>query len=197
MKVLSKFFMLSSVMLALVFASCSGDDGTDGLDGADGVDGVDGAQGIPGLNGTNGTDGNANAQVLFYDTTTLAGAVFSIDVPEFTEQLLMQSTILVYTQIYTGEYFQVPGAIGLAEITSGAVLDIEKANIYFYSNVNGNPIEITDGDILAIKIVIIDSSSFINRVASKSATAKDVLSVLKADGVDVNDYEAVAAYFNL
>tara|TARA_R110000868_G_scaffold367508_2_gene630500 strand:+ start:84 stop:671 length:588 start_codon:yes stop_codon:yes gene_type:complete len=195
MKVLSKFFMLSSIVLALFLTSCSGDDGADGIDGIDGVDGVDGANGAQGIPGENGADGNANAAVLYYDTTALSGTNFALDVPEFTEQLLIQSTVLVYAQIASTHY-SVPGTIGFG-ISTGLNLNTGLALISFYNTDDATSYAVTEGGVDAVKIVIIDSSSFDTRVASKSANAKDVLSVLKADGVDVNDYNAVAAYFNL
>lgn len=186
--------MLSSVILALVFASCSGDDGTDGLDGIDGIDGVDGAAGADGANGADGADGVANASVLLYDVSALSGNSFSLNVPEFTPLLLATNTILIYAQIGSS-YYPIPGAL-TGTFSARPVLSEGGFAIYFYRNDDGTSFVLAQGIIDSIKVVTIESSSYDTRVA-KSATSKDILSILKADGVDVNDYNAVAAYFNL
>tara|TARA_R110002051_G_scaffold212635_2_gene277715 strand:+ start:16 stop:639 length:624 start_codon:yes stop_codon:yes gene_type:complete len=207
MKVVSKFFLLSSVMLALMFTSCSGDDGVDGLDGKNGIDGANGVPGIQGSDGVDGTngadgangapgadgeDGNANAQAFYYDTKEYSGNNFVLEVPEFTEKVLTEDTILIYAKI-GAVTSALPTSIS-GQILIEAYLTPNTATIVFFYN--EAPYIMALGQIDAIKIIIIDSSSFVERSSVKSAST-DVLSKLKNEGVDANDYDAVAAYFNL
>tara|TARA_R110000868_G_scaffold360680_1_gene622730 strand:- start:206 stop:772 length:567 start_codon:yes stop_codon:yes gene_type:complete len=188
-------------MLALIFISCSGDDGSDGIDGIDGTPGVKGTDGVNGTNGTdgvdgvNGADGNANAQAFYYDATENGGSNFAFDVPEFTEEVLLEDTILVYLKITEDTTIAIPGTI-FGNIAVEAYFQLSTAIILFYDIDTGADFNIPLGSILGVKIIIIKSNSFVERSSLKSANT-DVLSKLKADGIDVNDYDAVAAYFNL
>ena len=184
-----------------MFMSCSGDDGADGIDGIDGANGIPGIQGSDGTNGADGAngatgadgeDGNANAQAFYYDTKEYSGSSFVLEVPEFTEKVLTEDTILIYAKIGIVT-IAIPTSIS-EQIFIEAYLTLNTATISFFEN--GNAYNMSLGQVTAIKIIIIESSSFVERAPAKSANT-GVLSKLKADGVDVNDYDAVAAYFNL
>lgn len=201
---LSKFIVFSSVLLAMVLTSCTGEDGADGLDGTNGINGADGNTGPAGTDGTNGTDGtdgtdgidgNANVTHLSFEFQSGSNELSSqiqLDVEELTVEVLAEDTVLYYLVRDGGNpnaiaYYSIPG-LGLGgSYTIGVFAQAGTATISF-KEFDGSDYQLAKDEYTGAKVVIIESS---NQTTSKS------LAVLKSAGIDVNDYRAVAKHFNL
>nr|WP_298922795.1 hypothetical protein [uncultured Allomuricauda sp.] len=201
---LSKFIVFSSVLLAMVLTSCTGEDGADGLDGLDGLDGtngINGADGNTGPAGTDGTDGidgiDGNANVTHLSFEFMEGqydgsSTISLAVEELTVEVLAEDTVLYYLVRDGGNpnaiaYYSIPG-LGIAgDYTIGVFAQAGTATISF-RNFDGSAYQLSNDEFTGAKVVIIESS---NQTTSKT------LAGLKSAGIDVNDYNAVAKHFNL
>lgn len=170
----NKFSYAVVIMLTLLFISCSGDDGAMGPAGANGQDGAD---------GQNGLDGNANVTtVLVEDTRLLSGQDNIIAVNGITQDILDHGAVLVYMRIgdiwYSLPYFGFLNTINVWKIDlNSVILRVDPGNTV----------------LLDFKFVLIAGNS-----ANASANSKtNIFSSLENNGIDVNDYNQVAAFFKL
>ena len=174
--------MLSMVTLMV---SCTGDDGETGPQGPAGIDGID------------GKDGNANVQAFSIDVSGWEGGSNMIfNIPNQLDK--SKYTFLFYLKTSVGGYvFPVPGASleGGFNTTLFYLAEEEDqlgdASILFFDSVDGTPFNMPPNVFSEVLIVAIEIST-----SSKNGNA-DVLSELKAAGVDTSDYHAVTTYFGL
>ncbi|MBM1105700.1 collagen-like protein [Aurantibacter crassamenti] len=205
MKTKMKFMMSLIMVLSIAITSCSkegdigpaGVAGTNGADGTDGIDGVDGADGIDGVDGTDGVDGadgNANVETYVFDTSDVAGTIISLSVPAITQTVLDNDVILSYIAASNNFTYQTPGGGPTGDYITRAYEEVGNFYINFH-NWDGTSYSIVAGDILAVKLIIIESS---NTIAGKQSSSKQtVLNELANAGVDVDDYHAVLDYYEL
>lgn len=178
-----KYFFLA--LITLLALGCSG-----GEDGAIGPAGPQGEQGVAGSNGTNGQDGNANVRSFTYDLSTVSGLGHYQSIPEFTQEVIDNDAILGYLKLNGSiRLYPMPNhnlfPLGIDVRTfillEGYVMD-------FYNRNLNTEFSVTTGQLDQLRIVIIASTN-------KNGKQVDILSKLKAEGVDINDYYAVMKHF--
>lgn len=178
----SKYFLLA-LLVAFSF-SCSPEDGNDGATGAIGP---------AGTNGTNGEDGNANVQTFVFDTATESGIGINLDVPQITQDVLDNDVILSYYESSTGIYYQMPGGANNAIFVTRPFAFVNSFDIRFH-DWDGTSYSITAGDVVKVKIIIIESTS---TTAGKISGKQQVYNALNQAGVNINDYYAVCDYYGV
>ncbi|WP_228236807.1 collagen-like protein [Allomuricauda sp. M10] len=191
----SKVLMMALLVVGICLGSCTGDDGEQGPKGDQGVAGVDGQDGVNGTNGKDGEDGNANVHHVILDMTGHTGTIFAQIVPELTEEVISNYAILYYLgkdDLAGTQYYSIPGPVS-ADFLTQVYAQTQLVQIYF-SNYDGTGYPVTASDHLeSLRIVLIESTPY---TTSKSVYTS-VKDELKAVGVDIADYHAVAAYFGL
>ncbi len=212
-----KLFTYALLVMSVIFTACSAEDGADGLDGqdgatgltgADGQDGQDGADGQDGTDGEDGDDGNANVSTFIFDISGFSGNNDAITVSEITQDVIENDVFLLYvTQTNSLNNIisstQVPGIViengtfirynFLTEILPG---DVFNNNLFTeYYTLDGTPHNLVAGNLLELKVIIIESTSTTGR--SSAFTKESVLAELEAAGVDTNNYDDVIAYYGL
>ncbi|WP_431163864.1 hypothetical protein [Flagellimonas beolgyonensis] len=189
-----KLFSIAIIVMAITLGSCTGDDGETGPQGPQGVAGVDG---MDGQDGHDGANGNANVQAFSVDVSDWAGGkILPFNIPDNIDKT--KYAFLFYLESLNGEYvFPVPGAsldgsfnttLFYSQTTEGEFGD---AQISFFSSIDGTAFNMPPNVFGRVIIIAAEIGT-----ASKNGFT-DVLSELKASGVDLSDYHAVAAYFRL
>ena len=188
MKRLQTTLMYLFIATTVAFTSCDAEDGMDGMDGAQGE------QGIP---GEDGQDGNAN--VIFSDwiptefsSTPDVISFFDVADPQITEEVVNTAAILAYGDVAGSNAFIVIPYTFLNESYFFAFLKGSNSIRFLGASVDGSP-EIFD-QITAVRYVIIPPGEDSGRAASNPNI---ILQNLRAQGVNINNYEEVAAYYNL
>lgn len=177
--------VMAVLCMATVLVSCSGEDGEQGPQGPAGIDGVD------------GIDGNANVQALSVDVSDWeGGSTMVFNIPDNIDKT--KYAFLFYLESLNGEYiFPVPGAsidgsfnttLFYSPIQENGTFD---AQISFINTTDGMPFDMLPNFFGRVIIIAAEIAT-----ASKNGSS-DLLSELKAAGVDRMDYHAVAAYFGL
>ena len=216
-----KLVCMTMMSMAMIMVSCSGEDGTTGPAGTDGIDGTDGANGLDGIacwdlngngegdpeedtngdtlvdaldcQGVDGTNGNANVTEhsfnldMFSDYTSL-----NLDLNNIVDNPANYA-YLYYLVVDFGEEFRIsiPGPLGIGEDVDAGVFNNQSTGdltIHFLQN--GSPYEIPGSPFPELIVVAIELSN-------TGKTSENVMSELKAAGVDTSDYNAVAEYFGL
>jgi hypothetical protein len=179
---LKSFFLAFITLLAL---SCS-----DGEDGAIGPAGIQGEQGTTGSNGANGQDGNANVRSFTYDLSTVSGALHDQFVPEISQEVIDNDVVLGYLKPMVGSSIYPIPSINIAALAMDVRVFIffEQYSMDFYNRNANTTFNVTAGQLDQLRIVIIAST---NR-----SSKQDILSKLKAEGVDISDYYPVMKHFN-
>ncbi|MGC1471482.1 MAG: hypothetical protein WA775_02725 [Psychroserpens sp.] len=184
----TKLFLMA---LVAVFAlSCSAEDGSDGAPGE---------QGPAGTDGINVADGNANVQVLTYDISTESGTFHEQNVPEITQDVLDNDVILGYVKS-ANVFFPLPAVEDPDIIDFNiSVAILEGFYIMDFVQNDGTSYNLTAGDLQALKVIIIESSSTMEgRFASPGNSSKEnVLLELEHANVDITNYHDVMAYYGL
>ncbi len=184
-----KLLGLAFMTLSLTLTSC-GKDGDDGLDGAQGIAGQDGTNGT---NGEDGEDGNANVKTLKFDASMWTGSFMSIDIPEITQPVLDNDVILAYMLSQNTFYYAMPGTVDGGAYNTRPYYKVGKFYVNF-NNLDGTSYSISAGDIVELKLIIIESTE--SSTSSKSGK-RDIHEELKSAGIDRNDYRAVANYLGI
>ncbi|RKR15407.1 collagen triple helix repeat protein [Maribacter vaceletii] len=195
MKTTMKLLGLAFMTLSLTLTSC-GKDGDDGLDGAMGPAGAQGIAGQDGTNGTNGEDGedgNANVKTIKIDASAWEGSFESVDVSEITQPVLDNDAILAYMLSQNSFYYAMPGTVDGGVYNTRPYYKVGKFYVNF-NNLDGTNYSISAGDIVEVKLIIIESTE--SSTSSKSGKSNARSQLLNA-GVDVNDYHAVMDYYGL
>ena len=215
MKTIVKNLVFGIIVLSLSMSSCSkesdgaigpqgsegeqgiqgieGEQGTAGTPGVDGTNGTNGINGSNGTNGMNGADGNANVSVYkFAVPANYSENFYSKLMPEFAGTALSREVILSFVKDANNAIWPLPGRVeqGVYDIYPG--YDYTKFYMSFYESGTSNRKKIPAGRLKEFRIVIIKSST----VTGKS-TKDSVLAELKANGVDVKDYNAICDYYGL
>ncbi|PKV50001.1 hypothetical protein ATE84_2047 [Aquimarina sp. MAR_2010_214] len=179
-KKLKHLFLAFITLLAL---GCS--------DGEDGAIGPQGEQGVAGSNGTNGQDGNANVRSLTYDLSAVSGTFYDQSIPEFTQEVIDNDAILGYLKLNgSSRLYPIPNTnLTPLGIDVRTFIELEKYSMDFYNRNASTTFSVTAGQLDELRIVIIASTN-------RSGEQQDILSKLKTEGVDINDYYAVMKYFN-
>lgn len=188
MKRLQTTLMLLFIVTAVAFTSC---------DTEDGMDGAQGEQGIAGQDGQDGQDGNAN--VIFSDwiPTEFSSnpdslSTFDVVDPQITEDLVNTAAILAYGGIAGSNAIIVIPYTFFNESYYFAFLEGSNSIRFVGASVDGSP-EVFD-QIDAVRYVIIPPVEGSGRTTSNP---ESIVQHLRDQGVDINNYEEVAAYYNL
>ncbi len=190
---------LSYLLLSLfiILASCAGDGepGPVGEDGTNGIDGADGTNGADGTDGTNGTDGNANVQTFLFTEPEWDTNEMDLNLPAITEAVLNKSVILGYANLGSN-WYSTDGYYSSGYLRSYARVELYVIKAYNDDNTD----DPSPPSISTVKIIIIESTNT-TEVAGNGRAAvspqQAILNELATAGVDINDYEQVAAYYNL
>ena len=173
---------MAMIAVAVTLGSCSGEDGETGPQGE---------QGLPGENG------NANVQAFSVDISDWPGG-FSLffNIPDNIDKT--KYGFLFYLESLNEEYtFPVPGAsldgsfnttLYYSKTQEGEFGD---AQISFFSSTDGTAFNMPPNIFGRVLIIAIEIGA-----SSKNGNV-NLLSELKAAGVDASDYHAVAAFFGL
>lgn len=207
-------------------AGADGTDGINGVDGVDGVDGADGiscwdlngngvgditvdetnedinldgtvdaldCQGTDGVDGTNGVDGNANVQRWSTLLTGFTGSQLPIPL-EIPPGTVNDYAYFFYLEAANGNLFPVPGPLVSNTVHTTLYIDAAslEVNVSFWNSADNSAFIVPDGLFVYFHVIAVESP-----ILGNKGIQENVLSELKAAGVDVNDYHAVAAYFGL
>ncbi len=180
-----------------------GDTGDTGPKGDLGDAGSNGTDGRNGEDGQNGEDGNANVRSITYNLSSVSSSNFSFEIPEITGDVLRNDVILSYLQFSGVFLYPIPSKVivGLGGTRSfRADVDIAfwiGSGSLIFREIGGTTSirdsDINAGDLSQLRIVIIESTSSESRKTAK----QNVRQELKAAGVDINNYDAVASYYGL
>ncbi|WP_106792548.1 hypothetical protein [Aquimarina sp. Aq78] len=164
---------------------------SDGEDGAIGPVGPQGGQGIAGGDGTNGENGNANVRSFTYNLSTISDGFHDQSIPEFTQEVIDNDAILGYLKLNgSTRLYPIPNTnLTPLRIDIRTFIELEKYSMDFYNRNLNTVFSVTAGQFDELRIVIIASTN-------RSGEQQDILSKLKAEGVDINDYYAVMKHFN-
>jgi hypothetical protein len=190
MKRLQKTLMYLFIATAVAFTSCSPEDGADGMDGAPGE------QGIAGQDGQNGEDGAANITSLLFDASSFSGDFTDITIPELTSEMLSNGAILSYLTDDGSNWVAIPTPYDSYQFDFAVqVVYSEQFMTLDYTDETGAALNILEGDLLELRVVLIEGSNSGRSVMNNAG--ESVLAELKKKGIDVNNYGEVAAYLNL
>ena len=158
-----------------------GSSGTNGTPGTNGTNGAPGSPGPTGPTGPQGPTGNANVQQYSFGASA-TGASFLYEIPDFIQTKLDSSVVLTYIN-KSGNWFSVPGrGVGNFYYTErfDSVFD-GKLRVYVatYDTTTNNSYK-TSFD--AFRVIVIPVSS---------------ITPLSLHGPNLNDYNAVKAYYHL
>jgi hypothetical protein len=204
-----------------------GDPGADGTNGIDGVDGSDGiscwdlngngtgdaeedvnndgnfdaldCQGEDGEDGEDGVDGNANVFRTDLLINEFEGHILHFNLFTFNDFLpdnadLSNYAMFFYLKNPNSFIYPVPGPLsGNNEYTR--VYYIEEngdMTIVFYNTADDSQYDVVKGEYIQLKIVAVEALT-----STGKSSQENVMSELKAAGVDTSDYNAVAEYFGL
>lgn len=171
--------------------------GIPGPQGETGATGATGPAGEDGTNGADGEDGNANVSTFTYDLSTESGATIAITATALTQDVVENDLILGYLLKNEDTYTPIPSSIyafGLNDNSDIAVeIQLNRYWMFFYEVGTENFKSVTAGQLDELKLVIIESNSTTSGKSSK----EDILSKMKSDGVNTDDYYAVMDYFGL
>ncbi|MFK5877896.1 MAG: hypothetical protein QM478_00215 [Flavobacteriaceae bacterium] len=171
-----KFLTYVTFVLFLSFAvsSCSGDDGAMGPAGTDGAD------------GTNGTDGNANVTsvIMLGESITIGYNNFAVS--ELTQDIYDSGVVLGYTTVSGNSFWETLPVISAADHT--VMLEIDRISIGTITLLS------TFDQTLNFRFILIASNNSSGRTANPQQA---IYNELADAGVDVNDYYAVCAYYDI
>lgn len=203
----TRLFMYLFMAFAMIAVSCEGEDGMDG------VDGIDGAQGPAGPAGQDGQDGNANvisSGWIEYETANWSDLVtnFGIDQRHYvvastdvTAEVANDGVILMYTRfVITGTpAYMHPFVENITGGGSGQELShqVEEGEITIrMMNVSqsGDPGTFGGPGIAEYRYVIIPAAPETRQAQDRQIATVEYYASL---GVDLNDFEVVAEYFNI
>jgi len=176
-----KFLFFALLLVGTL--SCDGEDGEDGIDGINGIDGQD------------GQDATTNVQSLLFDASEFSGTFDTVTIPELTAEVLTNAAILTYLTDDGSSWVPVPTPFDTIEFDFAVHVMLDLGFIDLdYSDENGNNFSISPGDLEQFRVVIIESGS-----SGRSAIngKQQILNELAKARVDINNYDEVAAYFNL
>jgi hypothetical protein len=160
------------ILAILLLISCSGEDGAVGPSGADGK------------NGENGIDGNANVTTVLLNNSTFIEGFNTFTVNAITQEIVDYGAVLAYV---TNSYFPNTWLVLPAA-------ENEQEEISLYAITLNEIIILSDFPaVLDLKLVIIAGNS----TATSKNSNNEILSSLEKNGIDVNNYDQLAEFYNL
>jgi hypothetical protein len=155
------------------------------------LDGVVDTLDCQGTDGTNGTDGNANVEEHAFSLDVFANYIeLPLDLNNIVDTPANYAFIF-YMEQNDGTRFHIPGHLvnnsHYARVQTN--LPDGTLDILFY-DLNDNPHAVPGGLYSRVIAVAIE-------LTNSSKNSQNVMASLKAAGVDVSNYKAVAAYFGL
>jgi hypothetical protein len=207
------------LVLVIVFTFSCSEDGAVGPQGSTGKDGQNGTNGLDGQDGTNGVDGqDGNANVMASDwfkpssyiLSTGFGGINLLEhdqaAPEITQEIIDTGVVLVYGKLNgyissvwpTDQVSLLP--ITLTYSVSPANIDtftalLSVGNIKIRFTNNNNTYSSLGTNHFFRYVVIPSSGSSSGRIADFSR--KSLEDDLANDGVDINNYTEVLAYYGM
>lgn len=201
-----------------------GANGINGVDGADGTDGIScwdlngngtgdaeedinndgnfdaldcqGADGQDGQDGQNGADGNANVEKFDFLITEFSGTQLTVNLGLSPEEMNSYAFLyyIEYNNGFDDLWYPVPGPLGTNATYSRIYTNENNAevNVFFYNTSDDTSWDVPQGTYTLFRVVAIDFA-----ILGNKGSQENILSELKAAGVDTSDYHAVAAYFGL
>lgn len=208
--------MMALAAGALLFTACGGTPGPTGATGATGATGPQGPNGTPGATGPigatgptgpqgpsgtpgptgptgpQGPTGNANVQQYTFGSRTFSSSssVVAYTVPNITQAQLDASTVLVYHElsINPNTWWPTPGINDNGNYVTAAAFYISGTSLKIGTsiyNVNGS-------------FYVYGSSTFVwSRLRVIIIPASSNVTLAKASGLNLNDYNAVRKFYNL
>jgi len=207
-----KILICCLISIGIFILSCSSDGGEQGPQGDAGAncweapgisdinnDGIINILDCVGNDGEAGLDGNANVNKMEFDLTeTSPGlSVIIIDVPELTENLLENNTLLFHLEFYDPEkqrYYALPGyhlgyTLYFQPVYEAGwialVISTSDGN-------NGGWPQFIEGYGAILHVTMVEISDTQSHLGSK-----DLLEKLKLDGVDPNNLEEIMEYYKM
>ncbi|WP_108866962.1 collagen-like protein [Aquimarina aquimarini] len=182
-----QYFFLA--IITLLTFSCS--DGEDGAVGPTGPQGVNGQDGTNGQNGTDGQDGNANVQSFTYDLASVSDTFHDQNVPEISQEVIDNDVVLGYLKpAGTDRLYPIPNTnLTPLNIDVRVFINLERYSMDFYNRNANTTFSIAAGELDELRVVIIESTN--------KSSGQNILSQLKLQGVDINDYYQVMKHYNL
>jgi len=165
--------LMFALLVAFTF-SCEGEDGEDGIDG------------IAGQDGENGNANVTSVSVPSYDVI-IGGNIF--DIPGLSQDIVDTGVVLAYTTVNGNAFWET-----LPVVTGGSViLDIDRILL------EQLVVTSTFNQTLDFRFILIESSTSIDGSVRSSAQnpRQQILDELNYAGVNINNYDEVAAYYNL
>ena len=174
---------LFCALLLVGTLSCDGEDGEDGEDGMDGINGID------------GQNATTNIQNLLFDATGFSGDFTDVTVPEITTSVLNNDVILTYLTDDGVFWVPVPTPFHTFQFNFSVHVALSPGFVLLdYGDASGANFNISTGDLQELRVVIIEAGSS----GRSSIDGKErILSELAKARVDINNYDEVAAYYNL
>jgi hypothetical protein len=178
--------------LALV-SSCSP---SDGADGANGIDGAPGPAGQDGTDGQDGQDGNANVissawiPVNFGPATTFG--IVDIVNSNINAANMADAAFLVYGRIDSDTVIVIPFVFANRSYYYGLFASTNTLRMIGYSLDGSSQVF---ADFTDVRFVIIPPGP--GFTGGGTNDSNKILADLENQGVDVSNYEEVAAHFNL
>ena len=191
---LSKLFVFSAIAMSITLFSCSGEDGERGPQGPAGNNG----ESITGPQGPVGENGSANAITydLIFDDDPSGKSQFAFGgLTQLSQEVLRDDTILVYFVKGDAEsVYLIPGTSLDGTVNIRVLLEAQSLTFNVF-DWDGALAGLPEGQVDYVKLVVIENTG----TGDESATndSNGILVHLKTEGVDINDYESVATYFNL
>ena len=187
-----KYFLMTAMAAAsLLFTACGGTPGPtgpNGTTGATGPAGPTGPIGVTGPTGPTGPTGNANVQQYTFGLRRItAGSFASYSNMPLTQTQLDNTTVVVFHEHTDNRntWYPSPGAGYLNGYVTLMVLSITGSNLLVDVQPK-NP----DGTLYA-------STLTFSRVRVIIIPASSNVTLAKASGLNLNDYNAVRKYYNL
>ncbi|RAV27467.1 hypothetical protein [Sinomicrobium soli] len=186
-----------------ILTACSPEDGKDGIDGINGEQGI---QGEP------GQDGNANVvsrtfrfSQITWTRTTLFGtnyAVANLDIPEITRDIIDNGVVMVYGGFFWGQpWSALPISYNETGKTVNFSYGIATGGVTLRMHYADNDSPTFPG--IPFRVVVIEGNAATdgdeNRISNNNGgdAKESVYRELEQAGVDINNYNAIAKYYNL
>ena len=197
MKTIMNLSMLTVlVLVGFLFIGCEGPEGPVGQDGDTGLQGPQGEQGVQGDAGEDGQDGNANVTTVSFDISEEFGVTFiDLSVPELTAEFIENHVILGYVSSTATagveRWYQLPSQASFVPFHIAFSYLLTLVSLDFFDPSDYSSYTLLEGQLDELRLVFIEISD------PSAKSQNSVLEDLEAAGVDVRNYEEVAAYFGL
>lgn len=169
-------FRLLMIAFMAIMTACSPEDGKDGKDGEQGIQ------------GPAGQDGNANVTSYLFENVPINVGQNPFLIPEITKDIIDYGVVLGYLASNSGSrWFALPFVNELGDEIR--ILYIYEGGLMLISNVAARA---------DFRFVVIEGSAGNRPNKEEGKSSKEAIyEELEQAGIDINDYNAVANYYNL